>query len=97
MRGNGVAPARVAAAPPIAASGIADDVPGEPTRARFVLRTGIILDAFSWNAVFLFLADASLLAVMAFVIEPVGMLGAAETGDRDGRTKVALKRVHPVR
>ncbi len=62
---------------------------GQAGGALMPFLTGIILDAYSWNAVFLFLAGASLLAVavMAFVIEPVGVLGAAETALGTGEQK----------
>jgi len=46
---------------------------GQAGGAVFPFLTGLILDSYSWDAVFLFLAASSLvaLAVMMFVVEPV--------------------------
>ena len=46
---------------------------GQAGGAVFPFLTGLILDSYSWDAVFLFLAASSLvaLAVMLFVVEPV--------------------------
>jgi MFS family permease len=46
---------------------------GQAGGAIFPFLTGLILDTYSWDAVFLFLAASSFvaLAVMLFVVEPI--------------------------
>ena len=46
---------------------------GQAGGALFPFLTGVILDAYSWDSVFLFLAASSFIAlvVMMFVVEPV--------------------------
>ncbi len=56
---------------------------GQAGGAALPFVTGLILDAYNWDAVFLFLAASSLVAllVIAFVVEPI------ESGEMHARRR----------